>query len=173
MGKFEFDQLLANRMKNLRFVMFPLIVSLGFMTACEDSSNTIKNMATELKEHRIFQKSGFRDKKIEVSLSDQPALDLLMEINKLSHEIIILKLKSYGIDDVYRKQISDFKKVLKKRGISQKQMNETQKKIETFQHQLAEEIKRLHSLRKSIRNDSRRLKKLKQEFNNMDYAIKF
>ena len=160
-------------MKNLIVVIFLLMSSLGYLTSCGDRSNTINNMATELKEHRIFQKSGFRDKKIEVSLSDQPALDLLMEINKLSHEIIILKLKSYGIDDVYRKQISDFKKVLKKRGISQKRMNETQKKIETFQHQLAEEIKRLHSLRKSIRNDSRRLKKLKQDFNNMDYAIKF
>ena len=160
-------------MKNLIVVIFSLMSSLGYLTSCGDRSNTINNMATELKEHRIFQKSGFRDKKIEVSLSDQPALDLLMEINKLSHEIIILKLKSYGIDDVYRKQISDFKKVLKKRGISQKRMNETQKKIETFQHQLAEEIKRLQSLRKLIRNDSRKLKKLKQDFNNMDYAIKF
>ena len=160
-------------MKNLIVVIFLLMSSLGYLTSCGDTSNTINNMATELKEHRIFQKSGFRDKKIEVSLSDQAALDLLMEINKLSHEIIILKLKSYGIDNVYRKQISDFKKVLKKRGISQKRMNEAQKKIEKFQHQLAEEIKRLHSLRKLIRNDSRKLKKLKQDFNNMDYAIKF
>ena len=139
MGKFEFDQLLANRMKNLRFVMFPLIVSLGFMTACEDSSNTIKNMATELKEHGIFQKNGFRDKEIEVSLSDQAALDLLMKINKLSHDIIVLKLKSYGLEDIYRNKIRDLEKSLRKGGLSQMRMKETKENIKKSKSKLTEE----------------------------------
>ena len=63
------------------------------MTACDDSSETINDMAKELKEYQVFQKNGFRDKKIKVSLSDQAALDLLIKINKLSKEMIILRLK--------------------------------------------------------------------------------
>ena len=173
MGKFEFDQLLANRMKNLRFVIFPLIVSLGFMTACEDSSNTIKNMATELKEHGIFQKNGFRDKEIEVSLSDQAALDLLMKINKLSHDIIVLKLKSYGLEDIYRNKIRDLEKSLRKGGLSQMRMKETKENIKKSKSKLTEETKRLRSLGRSIYNNSIKLKKMKRDFNQMDYAVKF
>ena len=68
------------------------------MSACDDSSETINDMAKELKEHQVFQKNGFRDKKVNVSLSDQSALDLLVGINKLSKEMIILKMKSYGLE---------------------------------------------------------------------------
>ena len=81
-------------MKNLRVVIFQIIVLLVFMNACDDSSETINDMAKELKEYQVFQKNGFRDKKIKVSLSDQAALDLLIKINKLSKDMIILRLKS-------------------------------------------------------------------------------
>ena len=104
-------------MKNLRVVIFQIIILLVFMTACDDSSETINDMAKELKEYQVFQKNGFRDKKIKVSLSDQAALDLLIKINKLSKEMIILRLKSYGLEGVYRKKIQSLEKVFKKRRI--------------------------------------------------------
>ena len=160
-------------MKNLRVVMFSLIISFGFMTACDDSSDTINNMAAELKEHQTFQKNGFRDKKVEVSLSDQAALDLLMKINKYSRDMIILKLKSYGLEDIYRKKIGGLEKSLRKKGLSQMRFRETKEKIKKSKSQLIEETKRLNSLGKSIYNNSIKLKKMKRDFNQMDYAVKF
>jgi len=142
------------------------------MTACDDSSETINDMAKELKEYQVFQKNGFRDKKIKVSLSDQAALDLLIKINKLSKEMIILRLKSYGLEGVYRKKIKSLEKVFKKRGLSQIQLGEVTEKIEKTKSQLAEETKRLRSLRKLIDKNSINLKKMKRDFNKMDYLIK-
>ena len=159
-------------MKNLRVVIFQIIVLLVFMTACDDSSETINDMAKELKEYQVFQKNGFRDKKIKVSLSDQAALDLLIKINKLSKEMIILRLKSYGLEGVYRKKIKSLEKVFKKRGLSQIQLGEVTEKIEKTKSQLAEETKRLRSLRKLIDKNSINLKKMKRDFNKMDYVIK-
>tara|TARA_B110000046_G_C12790808_1_gene312999 strand:+ start:95 stop:577 length:483 start_codon:yes stop_codon:yes gene_type:complete len=159
-------------MKNLRVVIFQIIVLLVFMTACDDSSETINDMAKELKEYQVFQKNGFRDKKIKVSLSDQAALDLLIKINKLSKEMIILRLKSYGLEGVYRKKIKSLEKVFKKRGLSQIQLSEVTEKIEKTKSQLAEETKRLRSLRKLIDQNSINLKKMKRDFNKMDYVIK-
>ena len=159
-------------MKNLRVVIFQIIVLLVFMTACDDSSETINDMAKELKEYQVFQKNGFRDKKIKVSLSDQAALDLLIKINKLSKEMIILRLKSYGLEGVYRKKIQSLEKVFKKRGLSQIQLSEVIEKIEKTKSQLAEETKRLRSLRKLIDKNSINLKKMKRDFNKMDYVIK-
>ncbi|MAJ52296.1 MAG: hypothetical protein CMB82_11900 [Flammeovirgaceae bacterium] len=173
MDKFEYYQSIAESMKNLKEVIFLLIISIVFTTGCDDSSKTINNMAKELKEHQIFQKNGFRDKKIEVSISNQPALDLLMKINKLSKEMIILKLKSYGLEDVYRKKIRSLEKSLKKRGLSQLRLREIKEKIEKSKFQLSEETKRLRSLRKLIHKNSVKLKKMKQDFNKMDYGIKF
>ena len=135
-------------MKNLRVVKYSIIILLVFMTACDDSSETINDMAKELKENQVFQKNGFRDKEIEVSLSDQSALDLLMKINKLSKEMIILRLKSYGLEGVYRKKIQSLEKVLKKERLSQIQLSEVTEKIEKTKSQLAEESKRLRSLTK-------------------------
>ena len=159
-------------MKNLRVVIYSIIILLVFMTACDDSSETINDMAKELKENQVFQKNGFRDKEIEVSLSDQSALDLLMKINKLSKEMIILRLKSYGLEGVYRKKIQSLEKVFKKRGLSQIQLSEVTEKIEKTKSQLAEETKRLRSLRKLIDKNSINLKKMKRDFNKMDYVIK-
>ena len=159
-------------MKNLRVVIFQIIILLVFMTACDDSSETINDMAKELKEYQVFQKNGFRDKKIKVSLSDQAALDLLIKINKLSKEMIILRLKSYGLEGVYRKKIKSLEKVFKKRGLSQIQLSEVTEKIEKTKSQLAEETKRLRSLRKLIDQNSINLKKMKRDFNKMDYVIK-
>ena len=159
-------------MKNLRVVIFQIIVLLVFMTACDDSSETINDMAKELKEYQVFQKNGFRDKKIKVSLSDQAALDLLIKINKLSKEMIILRLKSYGLEGVYRKKIKSLEKVFKKRGLSQIQLGEVTEKIEKTKSQLVEETKRLRSLRKLIDKNSINLKKMKRDFNKMDYVIK-
>ena len=159
-------------MKNLRVVIFQIIVLLVFMTACDESSETINDMAKELKEYQVFQKNGFRDKKIKVSLSDQAALDLLIKINKLSKEMIILRLKSYGLEGVYRKKIKSLEKVFKKRGLSQIQLGEVTEKIEKTKSQLAEETKRLRSLRKLIDKNSINLKKMKRDFNKMDYVIK-
>ena len=51
------------------------------MSACDDSSEIINDMARELKDHQVFQKNGFRDKKVNVSLSDQSALDLLFDLS--------------------------------------------------------------------------------------------
>ena len=159
-------------MKNLRVVIFQIIILLVFMTACDDSSETINDMAKELKEYQVFQKNGFRDKKIKVSLSDQAALDLLIKINKLSKEMIILRLKSYGLEGVYRKKIKSLEKVFKKRGLSQIQLGEVTEKIEKTKSQLAEETKRLRSLRKLIDKNSINLKKMKHDFNKMDYVTK-
>jgi hypothetical protein len=159
-------------MKNLRVVIFQIIVLLVFMTACDDSSETINDMAKELKEYQVFQKNGFRDKKIKVSLSDQAALDLLIKINKLSKEMIILRLKSYGLEGVYRKKIKSLEKVFKKGGLAQIQLSEVTEKIEKTKSQLAEETKRLRSLRKLIDKNSINLKKMKRDFNKMDYVIK-
>jgi hypothetical protein len=159
-------------MKNLRVVIFQIIVLLVFMTACDDSSETINDMAKELKEYQVFQKNGFRDKKIKVSLSDQAALDLLIKINKLSKEMIILRLKSYGLEGVYRKKIKSLEKVFKKGGLAQIQLSEVTEKIEKTKSQLAEENKRLRSLRKLIDKNSINLKKMKRDFNKMDYVIK-
>ena len=159
-------------MKNLRVVIFQIIILLVFMTACDDSSETINDMAKELKEYQVFQKNGFRDKKIKVSLSDQAALDLLIKINKLSKEMIILRLKSYGLEGVYRKKIQSLEKVFKKGGLPQIQLSEVTEKIEKTKSQLAEETKRLRSLRKLIDKNSINLKKMKRDFNKMDYVIK-
>jgi hypothetical protein len=159
-------------MKNLRVVIFQIIVLLVFMTACDESSETINEMAKELKEYQVFQKNGFRDKKIKVSLSDQAALDLLIKINKLSKEMIILRLKSYGLEGVYRKKIKSLEKVFKKGGLPQIQLSEVTEKIEKTKSQLAEETKRLRSLRKLIDKNSINLKKMKRDFNKMDYVIK-
>ena len=159
-------------MKNLRVVKYSIIILLVFMTACDDSSETINDMAKELKENQVFQKNGFRDKEIEVSLSDQSALDLLMKINKLSKEMIILRLKSYGLEGVYRKKIQSLEKVLKKERLSQIQLSDVTEKIEKTKSQLAEESKRLRSLRKLIDKNSINLKKMKHDFNKMDYATK-
>ena len=159
-------------MKNLRVVIYPIIVLLVFMTACDDSSETINDMAKELKENQVFQKNGFRDKEIEVSLSDQSAFDLLVKINKLSKEMIILRLKSYGLEGVYRKKIQSLEKVLKKGRLSQIQLSKVKEKIEKTKSQLVEETKRLRSLRKLIDKNSINLKKMKRDFNKMDYVIK-
>ena len=159
-------------MKNLRVVKYSIIILLVFMTACDDSSETINDMAKELKENQVFQKNGFRDKEIEVSLSHQSAFDLLVKINKLSKEMIILRLKSYGLEGVYRKKIKSLEKVFKKRGLSQIQLGEVTEKIEKTKSQLAEETKRLRSLRKLIDKNSINLKKMKRDFNKMDYLIK-
>ena len=159
-------------MKNLRVVIFQIIVLLVFMTACDDSSETINDMAKELKEYQVFQKNGFRDKKIKVSLSDQAALDLLIKINKLSKEMIILRLKSYGLEGVYRKKIQSLEKVLKRGRLSKIQLSEVIEKINKTKSQLAEETKRLRSLRKLIDKNSINLKKMKRDFNKMDYVIK-
>ncbi len=159
-------------MKNLRVVIYPIIVLLVFMTACGDSSQTINDMAKELKENQVFQKNGFRDKEIEVSLSDQSAFDLLVKINKLSKEMIILRLKSYGLEGVYRKKIQSLEKVLKKGRLSQIQLSEVTEKIEKTKSQLAEETKRLRLLRKLIDKNLINLKKMKRDFNKMDYVIK-
>ena len=159
-------------MKNLSVVIHPIIVLLVFMTACGDSSQTINDMAKELKENQVFQKNGFRDKEIEVSLSDQSAFDLLVKINKLSKEIIILRLKSYGLEGVYRKKIQSLEKVLKKGRLSQIQLSEVTEKIEKTKSQLAEETKRLRLLRKLIDKNLINLKKMKRDFNKMDYVIK-
>ncbi len=159
-------------MKNLRVVKYSIIILLVFMTACDDSSETINDMAKELKENQVFQKNGFRDKEIEVSLSDQSALDLLMKINKLSKEMIILRLKSYGLEGVYRKKIQSLETVLKKERLSQIQLSDVTEKIEKTKSQLAEESKRLRSLRKLIDKNSINLKKMKHDFNKMDYATK-
>ena len=159
-------------MKNLRVVIFQIIVLLVFMTACDDSSETINDMAKELKEYQVFQKNGFRDKKIKVSLLDQAALDLLIKINKLSKEMIILRLKSYGLEGVYRKKIQSLEKVLKRGRLSKIQLSEVIEKINKTKSQLAEETKRLRSLRKLIDKNSINLKKMKRDFNKMDYVIK-
>ena len=159
-------------MKNLRMVIFPIIVLIFFMSACDDSSKTINDMAKELKEHQVFQKNGFRDKKVNVSLSDQSALDLLVSINKLSKEMIILRMKSYGLEGVYRKKIKNLERALKKKGLSQMKIREVTKKIEKTKLQLEEESKRLRSLGKLIDKNSIKLKKLKRDFNKMDYAVK-
>ncbi len=160
-------------MKNLRAVIFPTIVLLVFMIACDDSSETINDMAKELKEHQVFQKNGFRDKKVKVSLSDQSALDLLVNINKLSKEMIILRLKSYGLEGVYRKKIKGLEKVLKKGGLSRIKVREVTEKIEKTKLKLEEESKRLRSFGKLIDKNSIKLKKMKRDFNKMDYLIKF
>ena len=159
-------------MKNLRIVIFPIIVLIIFMSACDDSSETINDMAKELKEHQVFQKNGFRDKKVNVSLSDHSALDLLVSINKLSKEMIILRMKSYGLEGVYRKKIKNLERALKKKGLSQIKIRELTKKIEKTKLQLEEERKRLRSLGKLIDKNSIKLKKLKRDFNKMDYAVK-
>ena len=159
-------------MKNLRIVMFPIIVLIVFMSACDDSSETINDMAKELKDHQVFQKNGFRDKKVNVSLSDQSALDLLLDINKLSKEMITLRLKSYGLEGVYQKKIKSLEKVLKKKGLSQIKIRKVKEKIEKTKLQLKEESKRLRSLGKLIDKNSIKLKKLKRDFNKMDYAVK-
>ena len=159
-------------MKNLRVVIFQIIILLVFMTACDDSSETINDMAKELKEYQVFQKNGFRDKKIKVSLSDQAALDLLIKINKLSKEMIILRLKSYGLEGVYRKKIQSLEKVLKRGRLSKIQLSEVIEKTNKTKSQLAEETKRLRSLRKLIDKNSINLKKMKRDFNKMDYLIK-
>lgn len=159
-------------MKNLSVVIYPIIGLLVFMTACGDSSQTINDMAKELKENQVFQKNGFRDKEIEVSLSDQSAFDLLVKINKLSKEMIILRLKSYGLEGVYRKKIQSLEKVLKKGRLSQIQLSEVTEKIEKTKSQLAEETKRLRLLRKLIDKNLINLKKMKRDFNKMDYVIK-
>ena len=142
------------------------------MSACDDSSETINDMAKELKEHQVFQKNGFRDKKVNVSLTDQSALDLLVSINKLSKDLIILRMKSYGLEDVYRKKIKNLERALKKKGLSQIKIRELTKKIEKAKLQLEEERKRLRSLGKLIDKNSMKLKKLKRDFNKMDYAVK-
>ncbi len=152
--------------------MFPIIVLIVFMSACDDSSEIINDMARELKDHQVFQKNGFRDKKVNVSLSDQSALDLLFDINKLSKEMIILRLKSYGLEDVYRKKIKSLEKVLKKKGLSQIKIRKVKEKIKKTKLQLEEEDKRLRSLGKLIDKNSLKLKKLKRDFNKMDYAVK-
>lgn len=159
-------------MKNLRIVIFPIIFLIVFMSACEDSSETINDMAKELKEHQVFQKNGFRDKKVEVSSSDQSALNLLVDINKLSKELIILNLKSYGLEGVYRKKIKSLEKVLKKKGLSQIKIRAVTEKIEKTKLRLEEESKRLRSLGKLIEKNSIKLKKLKRDFNKMDYVVK-
>jgi len=159
-------------MKNLRVVKYSIIILLVFMTACDDSSETINDMAKELKENQVFQKNGFRDKEIEVSLSDQSDLDLLMKINKLSQEMIILRIKSYGLEGVYRKKIQSLEKVLKKERLSKIQLSDVKEKIEKTKSQLAEESKRLRSLRKLIDKNSINLKKMKHDFNKMDYVTK-
>ena len=164
--------MLRNRTKNLRIVLFPIIVLIIFLSACDDSSETINDMAKELKEHQVFQKNGFRDKKVNVSLSDQSALDLLVSINKLSKEMIILRMKSYGLEGVYRKKIKNLERALKKKGLSKIKTRELTKKIEKTKLQLEEESKRLRSLGKLIDKNSIRLKKLKRDFNKMDYAVK-
>ena len=161
-----------NRTKNLRIVLFPIIGLIIFLSACDDSSETINDMAKELKEHQVFQKNGFRDKKVNVSLSDQSALDLLVGINKLSKEMIILKMKSYGLEGVYRKKIKNLERALKKKGLSKIKIRELTKKIEKTKVQLEEERKRLRSLGKLIDKNSIKLKKLKRDFNKMDYAVK-
>ena len=161
-----------NRTKNLRILLFPIIVLIIFLSACDDSSETINDMAKELKEHQVFQKNGFRDKKVDVSLSDQSALDLLVSINKLSKEMIILRMKSYGLEGVYRKKIKNLERALKKKGLSKIKTRELTKKIEKTKLQLEEESKRLRSLGKLIDKNSIRLKKLKRDFNKMDYAVK-
>ena len=161
-----------NRTKNLRIVLFPIIGLIIFLSACDDSSETINDMAKELKEHQVFQKNGFRDKKVNVSLSDQSALDLLVGINKLSKEMIILKMKSYGLEGVYRKKIKNLERALKKKGLSKIKIRELTKKIEKTKVQLEEERKRLRSLGKLIDKNSMKLKKLKRDFNKMDYAVK-
>jgi len=129
-------------------------------------------MAKELKENQVFQKNGFRDKEIEVSLSHQSALNLLVKINKLSKEMIILRLKSYGLEGVYRKKIQSLEKVLKRGRLSKIQLSEVIEKINKTKSQLAEETKRLRSLRKLIDKNSINLKKMKRDFNKMDYLIK-
>ena len=159
-------------MKNLRIVIFPIILLIVFMSACEDSSETINDMAKELKEHQVFQKNGFRDKKVNVSLSDQSALDLLVSINKLSKEMIILRMKSYGLEGVYRKKIKNLERALKKKGLSQIKIRELTKKIEKTKLLLEKESKRLRSLGKLIDKNSIKLKKLKRDFNKMDYTVK-
>ncbi len=159
-------------MKNLRIVIFPIIFLIVFMSACEDSSETINDMAKELKEHQVFQKNGFRDKKVNVSLSDQSALDLLVSINKLSKEMIILRMKSYGLEGVYRKKIKNLERALKKKGLSQIKIRELTKKIEKTKLQMEKESKRLRSLGKLIDKNSIKLKKLKRDFNKMDYTVK-
>ena len=161
-----------NRTKNLRIVLFPIIGLIIFLSACDDSSETINDMAKELKEHQVFQKNGFRDKKVNVSLSDQSALDLLVGINKLSKEMIILKMKSYGLEGVYRKKIKNLERALKKKGLSKIKIRELTKKIEKTKVQLEEERKRLRSLGKLIDKNSMKLKKLKRDFNKMDYSVK-
>ena len=159
-------------MKNLRVVIFQIIVLQVFISACDDSSETINEMANELKEHQVFQKNGFRDKKVEVSSSDQSALNLLVDINKLSKELIILNLKSYGLEGVYRKKIKSLEKVLKKKGLSQIKIRAVTEKIEKTKLRLEEESKRLRSLGKLIEKNSIKLKKLKRDFNKMDYVVK-
>jgi len=159
-------------MKNLRVVIFQIIVLQVFISACDDSSETINDMANELKEHQVFQKNGFRDKKVEVSSSDQSALNLLVDINKLSKELIILNLKSYGLEGVYRKKIKSLEKVLKKKGLSQIKIRAVTEKIEKTKLRLEEESKRLRSLGKLIEKNSIKLKKLKRDFNKMDYVVK-
>ena len=161
-----------NRMINLRVVIFQIIVLQVFISACDDSSETINDMANELKEHQVFQKNGFRDKKVEVSSSDQSALNLLVDINKLSKELIILNLKSYGLEGVYRKKIKSLEKVLKKKGLSQIKIRAVTEKIEKTKLRLEEESKRLRSLGKLIEKNSIKLKKLKRDFNKMDYVVK-
>jgi hypothetical protein len=159
-------------MINLRVVIFQIIVLQVFISACDDSSETINDMANELKEHQVFQKNGFRDKKVEVSSSDQSALNLLVDINKLSKELIILNLKSYGLEGVYRKKIKSLEKVLKKKGLSQIKIRAVTEKIEKTKLRLEEESKRLRSLGKLIEKNSIKLKKLKRDFNKMDYVVK-
>ena len=159
-------------MKNLRVVIFQIIILQVFISACDDSSETINDMANELKEHQVFQKNGFRDKKVEVSSSDQSALNLLVDINKLSKELIILNLKSYGLEGVYRKKIKSLEKVLKKKGLSQIKIRAVTEKIEKTKLRLEEESKRLRSLGKLIEKNSIKLKKLKRDFNKMDYLVK-
>ena len=161
-----------NRTKNLRIVILPIIVLIIFLSACDDSSETINDMAKELKEHQVFQKNGFRDEKVNVSLSDQSALDLLVSINKLSKDMIILRMKSYGLEGVYRKKINNLERALKKKGLSKIKIRELTKKIEKTKLQLEKESKRLRSLGKLIDKNSMKLKKLKRDFNKMDYAVK-
>ena len=86
---------------------------------------------------------------------------------------IVLKLKSYGLEDIYRNKIRDLEKSLRKGGLSQMRMKETKENIKKSKSKLTEETKRLRSLGRSIYNNSIKLKKMKRDFNQMDYAVKF
>lgn len=161
-------------MKMSKYLMLLVIL---LVSSCVDSTETINEMATELKDHEIFQVSGFRGKDVQISSKDMKAYDLLMKIDSINVEKVRVRIEAESTTmlDMYKERVEYSKNYVEeyKGKVFQSSIDNHLNQIKENQQLIQQEQAKLDSLNSIVSSYEVEVKKLKDQFNSLDYSVKF